>query len=116
MIAKAPIINPNRKKRKHKVLVDAYTYARHHLEMQFSVNEKPTQVQIGEMAGNLVVSKDFVRGWFISRRKRQKRLEKVSRTLVGATIPCNKYGITTEVPSDPTDPSNTVVFVSPALN
>ena len=114
MKAKAHFINPHREKRKHKMLVDPYTQARHQLEMQFAINEKPTRAQIAEMAENLGVSKDFVRVWFISRRQRQKRLETVSRTLVGATIPSLQYSITVEVPSDATDQSNTLVLVSAA--
>ena len=116
MKAKPHFINPHREKRKHKVLVDPFTQTRHRLEMQFAINENPTRAQIAEMAENLRVSNDFVRVWFISRRKRQKRLETVSRTLVGATIPSLQYNITVEVPSDATDQSNTLVLVSASAN
>ncbi|CAI8021548.1 hypothetical protein GBAR_LOCUS12761 [Geodia barretti] len=90
------------------------THARQQLELEFATLEKPTVMKMGEIAGRLSVSREFVRQWFASRHHRlQQRASSSSSSgeTRERTIPSDTYEITVEVP--PTDsyllPPQTVV-------
>ena len=76
------------------------TQARQQLELEFASVERPTVMRMGEIAGRLGVSRDFVRQWFSGRHQRLQ--QKVSllpgETAGNRTIPSVTHEITVEVP------------------
>ena len=57
-------------------------WVKEELEAEFQSKRKPTQMEMSRMASRLGVEKDFVRIWFCSRRRRQKkRDQELSRAM-----------------------------------
>ena len=80
-------------------MVTVETQARQQLQLEFSDLEKPpTVLKMGEIAGRLGVSRDFVRQWFASRRQQQQQRPSSSEDTRERTIPSNTHEITVEVP------------------
>ena len=87
---------------------------RKYLETEFGKKRSPTVAEIRKMAQFLGVEKNYVREWFVNRRKEEKCVGKrpagrreLSKqipipnpvTQTGKAIPSPKYDITVEVPS-----------------
>ena len=96
------------RERKKETSLDVY--ARQSLELQFTFQQKPTVVQMAEIAAKLGVSKEFVRQWFSNRRRRQ---EATPPEASHRTIPSGTHDITVEIPADEGAQNSTVV-VSPS--
>ena len=86
--------------RERQRMVTVETRARQQLQLEFSNQEKqPTVLKMGEIAGRLGVSRDFVRQWFASRcQQQQQKPSSSSEDVRERMIPSNTHEITVKVP------------------
>ena len=70
--------------RRRKKRTSIETSIRGALEKAFMMNQKPTSEEITQLADRLCMAKEVVRGWFCNRRQKEKRINPLDDSPMGA--------------------------------